>query len=479
MADKIAISTTSTIILGARTTALAFILRLGGRLPFLLIAGWLYGVAPMGRFAYATWVVELVGVLATVGLRHGLTAHLTAAGDKNRAATEGMVLGLVAAFCGALLLMKYPGLMFPFGARSIGERLFPLIILALVASDVLLVTLAYKHDLKPQVTARALVEPWVLAIMAGLFAHSHFKADGLLIAYVLSQLGATAVFVQAFRKTFKLVRVRAGDVFQLLGNSSMLWAADAVELGQRRVDVLILGQLATPHAVGIYYTAFQVATLVQKMRLSVEPIMAPVMAKLTLNQDRGDAAKQLDQVRFWLFSIQLGIVLALALQARTIMGLIGPSFAEGAVVMILMLVAELLWGSFGIAEIPLLYAAPHRNLIIGSAAIALEAGVAVVLVPRYGAAGAAMALISAFALAAVWKTLAAAKLLHSAPAFQRFIWPLMVAILGCALSLTVSHFANGLIGAILGLLSFIGIYAGLLWTLGFNEHDKLLFRRLN
>ncbi len=471
-------STTSTVISGARTTALAFILRLGGRLPFLLIAGWLYGVSPMGRFAYATWAVELVGVLATVGLRHGLTAHLTAATDKNRAACEGLALGLVAALFGALVLMRHPGLMFPYGARSMGERLFPLIIMALVASDILLVCLAYKHNLKPQITARALVEPWVLAIFAAGFAYTRHKADGLLIAYILSQLSATAVFVQAFRASFTLVRVKVQDVFQLLMSSLTLWAADAVELGQRRVDVLILGQLATPHAVGLYYTAFQVATLVQKMRLSVEPIMAPVMAKLTQDQDRKAAAQQLDQVRFWLFSIQLGIVLALALQARTIMGLIGPSFAEGAVVMILMLVAELLWGSFGIAEIPLLYAVPHRNLVIGFAAIVLEATVALILVPRYGAMGAAIALVSAFALAAIWKTLATARLLDAKPHFQRFVWPLIAGVCGCLLSLAVIHFVNGLLGAILSIVCFISLYSGMLWFFGYNTEDKQLFRRL-
>ncbi len=472
------ISTTSTIVSGARNTALAFILRLGGRLPFLLIAGWLYGVSPMGRFAYATWAAELVGVLATVGLRHGLTAHLTAALDKNRAACEGLALGLVAALFSALVLMKHPGLMFPYGARSIGERLFPLIIIALVASDILLVSLAYTHNLKPQITARALVEPWVLTIFALGFAYTRYKADGLLIAYVLSQLAATAVFVQAFRASFKPVMVSVADVFRLMMNSLTLWAADAVELGQRRVDVLILGQLATPHAVGLYYTAFQVATLVQKMRLSVEPIMAPVMAKLTQDQDKKAAAIQLDQVRFWLFSIQLGIVLALATQAHVIMGLIGPSFAEGAIVMILMLVAELLWGSFGIAEIPLLYATPHRNLLIGFAAIVLETSVALVLVPRYGAMGAAIALISAFALAAIWKTLATAKLLGAKPHFQRFIWPLIAGALGLLVSLSVSHFVNDLSGAILSLLCFIGFYAGTLWFLGYNAEDKQLFRRL-
>ena len=471
-------ATTATIIRGVRTTGLAFVLRLGGRLPFLLIAGWLYGVAPLGRFVSATMLVELVGVIATMGLKHGLTAHLTAATDKDTAASEGLCLGVAAAFLAALVLMKFPGFLFPFGARSWGERLFPFIMLFLVTSDILLVIMAYTHDLKSQVTARALVEPWVLTLVAGALAFTPVKYNGLLIAYVASQIATTAVFAHAFRQKFQLVAVRIENIFRLMFGSLPLWAADAVEIGQRRVDFVILGHLSTPHAVGIYYTAFQVGTLVQKMRLSVEPILAPVMARLTLDQDRVDAAKQLDQIRFWLFCTQFGILLALGLQARTIMGSIGPAFGDGALVMILMLVAELIWGSFGIAEIPLLYARPKRNFLIGAVAIGVEVIVAVLLVPRYAAVGAACALISALALAALWKTLATAALLNAQPQFRRLMWPLAAGAVGVAVSLAASHFALGLIAAVIGLLTFLAVYASLLWTFGFNDGDRLLFRRL-
>ncbi len=57
---------------GGRTNILGFVLRLAARIPFLFVAGRLYGPEALGRFAYAILVVEFIAQLATLGLRRGL-----------------------------------------------------------------------------------------------------------------------------------------------------------------------------------------------------------------------------------------------------------------------------------------------------------------------------------------------------------------------------------------------------------------------
>ena len=51
---------------------MGFLLRLLARLPFLFIAGQLYGAAAVGRFASALVVVELVALLCSIGEKRGL-----------------------------------------------------------------------------------------------------------------------------------------------------------------------------------------------------------------------------------------------------------------------------------------------------------------------------------------------------------------------------------------------------------------------
>ena len=62
---------------GGRTNFFGFVIRLLARIPFLFIAGQLYGPALLGRFAYAVIVVELAAQLATLGLKRGLAQQLT------------------------------------------------------------------------------------------------------------------------------------------------------------------------------------------------------------------------------------------------------------------------------------------------------------------------------------------------------------------------------------------------------------------
>ena len=61
---------------GGRTNVFGFVLRLAARIPFLFIAGRLYGPEALGRFAYAILIVEFVAQLATLGLRRGLAEAL-------------------------------------------------------------------------------------------------------------------------------------------------------------------------------------------------------------------------------------------------------------------------------------------------------------------------------------------------------------------------------------------------------------------
>src|SRR3546814_2375358 len=61
---------------GGRTNFFGFLLRLAARLPFLFIAGRMYGAETLGRFAYAIIVVEFAAQLATLGLKRGLAQQL-------------------------------------------------------------------------------------------------------------------------------------------------------------------------------------------------------------------------------------------------------------------------------------------------------------------------------------------------------------------------------------------------------------------
>ena len=175
---------------GGRTNVFGFVLRLAARMPFLFIAGRLYGPEALGRFAYALLIVEFAAQLASLGLRRGL-AELLSKGDRPQAhiIADALLAAMAASALGAAFFIALPQLMFPNSGITGLDRFLPLAIFAIVATDIALSALAYKFDIVSSVRARAVVEPWTISIAAGVF-YFYSARDGLILAYVASLVAA-------------------------------------------------------------------------------------------------------------------------------------------------------------------------------------------------------------------------------------------------------------------------------------------------
>jgi len=174
---------------GGRINFMGFVLRLAARLPFLFIAGRMYGAAALGRFAYAILIVEFAAQLATLGLKRGLAQQL-AHTDKPHpcVAWDALVVALLGSLLMIGILVVFPEAMYPNSPIAGLDRLLPITIIALAWSDIMLAALAYRHDVGATVRARAIVEPWTISIAALVLAFLD-KRDGLIIAYVMSMIG--------------------------------------------------------------------------------------------------------------------------------------------------------------------------------------------------------------------------------------------------------------------------------------------------
>ena len=90
---------------GGRINFFGFVLRLLARLPFLFIAGRIYGAEELGRFAYAVLIVEFAAQLATLGLKRGLAQQLAQTTGRPHAYVVWDAL-LVAALGAAALMVS-------------------------------------------------------------------------------------------------------------------------------------------------------------------------------------------------------------------------------------------------------------------------------------------------------------------------------------------------------------------------------------
>lgn len=479
--DPAAASETAALAKGGRTSFFGFLLRLLARLPFLFIAGRMpaYGADALGRFAYATLVVELMAQLATMGLKRGLAAELAKQErPDSHVVADALLLGWISAAAGALLLTLLPWVMFPERDISGFDRFFPFIALAIAGSDIALAALAFRRNIGATVRARSVVEPWTLSIAAGLIGLTAWGADGLIIAYAISLTAALAASLWPLYREFGLPRgwrPHPGRMLVLARTNLPLAGADVADWGSRRLDLFILGRFAGPEIIGIYYVAQQVASLPQKLKTSFDPILGPVLAVNLAKGDLHAVAGHVRQIGFWIGAAQLGVVLALGMPGQALMGLFGPAFAQGAPILALLLIVELFAAQAAVTESALIYIRRHANLLWSAAGIVVQVAITLLLVQRFGGIGAAAGLASAALFLSIVKTQVLGRALKAPVSGWR--WSLLLA--------AAPAFAVGLGVQLLpeyvqlsaGVAAILGVFSAVVWTTGFKGPDRLLFKR--
>ncbi|MDQ3074858.1 MAG: lipopolysaccharide biosynthesis protein [Pseudomonadota bacterium] len=471
---------------GGRINFFGFVLRLAARLPFLFIAGRIYGAEALGRFAYAVLIVEFAAQLATLGLKRGLAQQL-AVTDREHAHVvwDALLVAAIGSAAAMALLAVLPQIMFPNSELTGLEWMLPVTVIALAWSDISLAALAYRNDVGATVRARAIVEPWTITIAA--FAWSYISTrDGLIIAYGMSMIGALIASMIPFLRSYGLPHHWSPHpvaLWKMARRNLPVAAADAVEWGSRRIDIAVLGLFFSPAVVGIYYVAQQVASLPSKLKTSFDPILGPVISRNLAAGDKAAVARQVRQVGFWVIAAQGGVALALGIPGEAVLGLVGAGFVAGTAALGFLLAAEVVAATGAVSEAALIYTARHRNMVISLTMIALEAALAALLIVgmrRLGwplmwqATGPAIALMIALAFAAVVKARLLAKLLGARVSGWR--WPLIWAALAAMIVgqgvIRLPEWAE----LIVGIPAIVAAFGAVLWTRGFGPEDRVLFK---
>ena len=477
----------ATLARGGQANFVGFLLRLAARLPFLFIAGRLYGAAELGRFASALVVVELTAMICTMGEKRGLAQRLSESEDEpGPLVADGLAMAFLAGSVAALALWLVPQPMFPSGDFTRADRLIVLAIPALALTEILLAAQAYRYDIAATVRARAIVEPWTISLMAGVM-YFVLPESGLPLAYLISIYAALVTAAWPFLRSYGLPRgwrPSPRRMAALTTRGLPLAAADTIEWGTRRLDIFILGLFAAPTAVGVYYVAQQVASLPQKLKTSFEPILGPVLTRKLKEKDYAAIAKQVCQVGFWITAAQAGVGLALGIPGEAIMGLVGPNFVGGTGALGFLLLAEVVAATAVVSEAALIYVARLKNLWVSVGAIGLQAALtvgAMLLADRFGfndgwrAASAAAALMLALGVSSLVKALMLSRILGQTINNWRWalVWATAAAVIVGQAVILLPQWAQ----MVFGIPAILGFYGWLIWTRGFGPEDRVLFTR--
>ena len=398
------------ILKGGGSAALGFLIRLGARLLFVLMAGRLFGVALFGAFSIAVAVVELAVTLGGAGMKRQLFKLL----DEERGGRspphivlDGIVLVTLASLvCIApimiVVVLLPPGQIAPNTAAAL--LLLAPMILGQALLDLLLAATRWTHRMRHQVWARSIIEPYAGVAASALAWALGFQATGLVIGYWAGTLGALVYALVGTRQCLGPFRLRGWRLSParlgfVVRETALPTLSDFTNALAGRLDLYLVGLLLGESPAGIYGMARQVRTPIRQVRQSFDGLLTPIVSRTLSLAGAARTGQATASATRLILAIQLPLLIALVALGRPLLGWIGPDFAAAYVAMLLLAAAESIQGAFGVSDLILLYRRPVYILWLTAIGAVVNVVACLALVPRFGVEGAAAAALIAYVAA--------------------------------------------------------------------------------
>lgn len=219
---------------------------------------------------------------------------------------------------------------------------------------------------------------------------------------------------------------------------------DVLRFLSARVDVVVLGILLGAEEVGVYAMAVATAAFVPILLRALNSIFGPIVSGLHTRGDQALLERLFHSSTKWCFALTLPLGLCIVLFAEPLMALFGAGFMIGAEALAFLVVGQLIHvgtGSVG----NLLTMSGHQRAELWSVGLgAVSAlGLQLMLMPRWGIDGAALALALALALANGLRLVMVRRLLGLWPYRRRSAWLLVAVMAGAGAAMAVRQLWPG------------------------------------
>jgi len=371
-----------------------------------LLLARLLGPAGYGQFALGWKILLIGGLFAALGLDNGVVRYGAAYLGKQdgrlqdllrRALGLALLLGFVAG--GALLVAspwlagtvyRAPELQPIFMVFSLGLLFVPALRVGAAATRVW-------QDMRFSVLAEDLAQPVSQLILVLAFHWLGLQVVGAAAAAVLSFALALALVLRYLTR-LQPGLLRGGGAPALPTRELVAFAfptslAGTLSLAAMWIDLLLVGYFRTQAETGIYMAASQISFLFAVVLTSFNAVFAPMIADL---YHRGERQRLNDLFRTstrWGLLISMPLFIVIAVDPHGVLTLLmGPRYVEGVLPMVILATGQLINLSTGAVGFLLVMSGRQNWWLAASAgAVVLNVTLNLLLIPRFGLAGAATA----------------------------------------------------------------------------------------
>ncbi len=381
-------------------------------LVILVIARWLGGEA-VGQYTIAFAMRALLLLVCSLGMRTAMTrfvaAHLARAEhDAVRGSVLGGTaapLGLAVAVAGAWFVLAGPLAADVFGdpALEVPLQLFALSLPFFVLQEVALAATQGFMTMRPYVWVGQVLEPGGrLALTLGVLV----GGGGIVgVSWALLLAGVAGGVAASVALAHMLAAVPGSGARtpwrDLTSFGALSWLASMATQGVLWADIVILGVLVTSAEVGAYQVAARVVLIGMFV---ITPLTASMAPRIAHHWARGDAAAVTERYRaivLWSARLSMPVLTGLVAAREPVLAIFGPGFDWAAPVVAILAVGAFA-ESFGAPSSVLLNQIERTgvNVVINVSALVGNLALNLLLIPRWGIEGAAVAWAVTLAAAA-------------------------------------------------------------------------------
>ena len=373
---------------------------------YKLMLAWL-GPEEFGIFSLCLTVLGVVTTVAFLGMRDGVVRYV---GFYRGKGDSGRVKGtLQSVFSIGLSSSIVAGLMLVLLARPLAKMLFhdpslagyirafglfvPLYVVHLLAIKGIM---AFKQ-VKYRVYSYNLIWNVAKIGLTTLLLLLGFRLWGVIWGYGLALLvaGVSSVYFLEW-KVFSFLRSSQQGVrnhMEILTYSTPLLFSGMAQLVLVWTDTLMLGYFTSLKEVGVYNVALLVSSVIFLGSELLMPLYLPSISEMYGRREEAGLAGLFHSVTKWIVTVSVPIFLLLALFPREVLGLLFPPPYLAASLAVVLLGGGRFIVAFAATSGSMLMMAErtHRILAIASIAAVLNVLLNLVLIPRWGVEGAALA----------------------------------------------------------------------------------------
>jgi O-antigen/teichoic acid export membrane protein len=249
-----------------------------------------------------------------------------------------------------------------------------------------------------------------------------------------------------------------------------------------RIDILMVGYFLPSSDVGIYRSASQTALLLLIFLISFNNIFAPMIADIISKGDRERMRQLFKTVTRWGFALSLPLFLVVGINAKNLLRIFGSDFTEGWLPLIILAAGQLIHAAAGGVVYMLVMSGHQYQKLIGDFAIVvINLVLNIILIPRWGLTGAAVATSVSITAVNLMRVMQAYLILR----VHAYSWSYLKIIGVSALSAISGLFVRNMLQADRFFISLIVtsvyilvVYGLLIWATCFDEADKTILKKI-